>query len=122
MIVIYKMEYITQATEKEEFLFKQQKELRDLKLSHEQINFIIQQLDYDLEQNEDIIKNSKDKNERNCCKEENLFIKKLICDLESQEHSQLILQKLISNDKELTAEQEDYILESSLEQMREARK
>ena len=112
------MEHITEATEKENLLFKQQKEMRAVNLSHEQINFIIQQLNYGIKHNEDIIKNSKDKDEREVWKDENIFIKTLINDLK-QDESQLVIQKVMKN--ELTAEQEDYILESYLEQVREAR-
>ena len=87
-------------------------------LNTEQINFIIQKLGYELEQNEDMIKDLKDSNEINAWKNENKFIKSTIKDLKLlyKHEAQVIIQKV-----ELTNEQEDYMIESQLEQIRLAR-
>lgn len=99
----------TQATEIEKLMFKQQKEAREIKLTNEQINYIIQLCENDIKNNENLIKGLRDEK----------GVRKIINYLraENKQNSQFVLQKLT----ELSPSQEDFLIESQLEQMREAR-
>jgi len=86
-------------------------ETKSIEINNEQINFIIQKLKNEVEENEDLISDLKDTTEKEVWKDENKFIKNLISDL--KQNSQLVIQNV-----ELTAEQEDYMIESQLEEIR----
>jgi hypothetical protein len=112
------MKYQTQATEKEKLLFKQQEQEIRLILNNEQLDYIISLCKNDIAMNEDLIKDLKNKTEKLVWRDEVRFAKKLIKRINGlraeQEHTQLVIQSL-------TAEQEDYVIENQLEQIREAR-
>jgi len=89
-------------------------------LTNEQIQFLTEMCNYEIEENKEVIKDLKEskkigkKKEIKSWLEENKFIKDLIYCLNNKTSYQVVLQ-------ELTPKQEDYILESGLEQIREAR-
>jgi hypothetical protein len=90
-------------------------------LTKEQISFLIQKCKYEIIGNKQIIQDLKEskkkmgkKIEIACWKEENKFIQDIICCLNNKISYQVVLQ-------ELTPSQEDYVLENSLEMMREAK-
>jgi len=117
---LLKFKMINESQGKEELLFKQQEKEFNIILNNEQLNYLVQLCKYEINSNEDLINDLKGKKEKEIWKEEIDFTKKLIKRIESlraeQEHSQFVIQAL-----NLTSEQEDYLLESGLEQMREAR-
>jgi len=81
-------------------------------LTKEQVDFIIQICDYEIKENEDLINNLYDEREIKVWKEENKFIKGIMETLKIEK--QFIIQGL-------TPKQEDYIIESQLERIREER-
>ena len=82
-------------------------------LTKEQVKVLIRLCVYDIESNKDLIKSIKNIREIGVWKEENDFLKGIIKVLK-QEKNQFVLQAL-------TKEQEDYLLEESLERARESR-
>jgi len=112
------MEHETQATESEKLLFKHQNQEVSIKLTNEQLDYLIQLCKYDIEMNEDLITDLKDMKEIDVWKDEIKFVRNIISKIRGLraeiKHNQFVLQAL-------TPQQEDYIIESGLEQARERR-
>lgn len=94
----------------------------EITITSEELDFLIQHLDYEISENEDLILNSKRADEKKAWIEENIFIKRLKTKLLfKQQKYEVILQQLREPKQELTAQQEDYVIEEGLERYREAR-
>ena len=85
-------------------------------LNTKKINYLIKLCDYEIKENREVIKEAETKEEKSAWREENKFLKEIIKSLREvkKPNTQLVIQGL-------TAEQEDYLLESQLEQIREAK-
>ena len=90
---------------------------KSIDLSNEQISFIIQKCEYEIEENEDLIKDLKDKKVISDWTEENCFISNLIKDIKQNFYDKIGTQIVIQS---LTPQQEDFIFETGLERYREA--
>lgn len=108
--------------------FEAQKGKKSIDLTNEEISFIIQKLEHEILSNKILIeeleqqKKNKIKNsiEINVWKEENQFILNLIKNIKSNFNNKIgISEQFVL--QALTPEQEDYIIESGLEEMRERR-
>ena len=98
--------------------FKAQNTKKSLDLTNELISFIIELCEYEIIENDNLISDLTNGNEKTAWIDENCFIKKLIMDIKDNFHDKVGNQIVI---QELTPQQEDYIIESGLEKMREAR-
>ena len=87
-----------------------------MELTNEQTKAIIELCVYEIKSNKDLIENIKDTREIGIWKEENEFFLQIINTLTQKNkiENQLVLQGL-------TTEQEDFLLEESLERIREER-
>ena len=91
---------------------------KSIDLTNEQIDFIIQVCENEINENKEVIKYSKDFSEIRAWLDEIVFISNLIKDVKNNFSNKVGTQFVLQG---LTKEQEDYIIESGLEQMRERR-
>lgn len=86
-----------------------------VELSNEKVRCIMKVLDDEIKSNDSFIEDLKDDDEKTAWVEENNFLREIKTDLKIE--LQLVIQQ-IKNSTDLTPTQEDYMIESQLENIR----